>query len=315
MNKSFFKCANASSAIFDRPKIYFLDEQFRIVQEERARTFVVKKRHVDGFSEFFGVLNDPKAKIPDGTPVPNIPFVSEGDEDLYKQYGLDEDLTMNLGGKSVPLYVAKDFLKISPASFAGVERTRDQIASNASKRRLKMFQRYKELDQRHVKSLSEINCGSVAYLYSYLNDGEPWQEGMEYYGYVDGLWETGSYLTVSVDTTRWSLHTAIHELGHSVSYFLTDQLFDKWVDIAIDKSEQPPSEYGKTEISEDFAETYGYYFSSVANERDSLAKKCPKRFEYMKKLDALGDTGLVHDMRPSKALSKRFARMDAVVYK
>lgn len=300
----------------DAPKLYFLNESNTIVQEKEAKKFAVRKKLEYGFREFFGVINNPSYTITSNPkiPIPDLPFLGEQNKDYNTLYELNTDVIITAFNKNIHLYIPEDFINISPESFAGVERTKDKIAQNANNRRKKIEDKYKTLNSKHIQSLTEVNCNSVAYLYQYLNDGDAWETGMEYYGYVDGLWETGSYLTVSIDTTSWNEHTAVHELGHSVSYFLRDDLFQQWISIATNTSEEPPSDYGKTEISEDFAESYAYYFMNGA-ERKHLERMCPIRYKYMQSLDSEGENVLLKDLRATNQLSQRFSKYDTVVYK
>lgn len=296
--------------------VYFINEAKRVTTPDLATRFFAKKRNEFGFKEFFGVINNVKYIFDvEYHPNPNQQFLDEDNINLYTQYGLNEPLKIDVGTKEIPLFVPKYYLSIAPHKFANKERTQDSLAREAADRRKDIYDFYTtNLHKKHVESLSEVKCTSVADLYSYLNDGKEWKIGMEYYGYVDGLWETGSHLTVSIDTGNWNIHTSVHELGHSVSYFLIDEMFYEWYQIAIDKNEEPPSDYGHTEVSEDFAETYAFYFSSK-QDNSMLKNMCPKRYKYMKKLVDLRDKALLPKMEASKALSKRFKVYDKVVYK
>jgi hypothetical protein len=136
---------------------------------------------------------------------------------------------------------------------------------------------------------------------------------MEFYGYVDGLWEIGSYITVTIDTSHFDISTAVHELGHSVSYYFVDELFYEWLKIAKDKSEAPPTDYAKTEISEDAAESFSCYFG--ASQRHELLKiNCPKRYAFMEHVRELGSSAVIKDLNPTSNLSRRFSAYDEVIW-
>lgn len=313
---SIFKFSYKQNVIEEtaEPRLYFLSEKNSIVQKEKAKRFAVKKKVAGkGFKEFFGVIKNANHTFDDSIPVPDLPFLDESDSDTFKLYELGKDKILNIEGKNIPLYFSTDFLQLAPKTFAGTERTVDDIASHAQKRRNIIYDYYLGLETKFIKSLSEVHCASVAYLYQYLNDGDAWKDGMEYYGYVDGLWETGSFLTVSVDTNAWNIHTAVHELGHSVSYFLLDTFFNDWYNIAVDTSEAPPSDYGKTEVSEDFAESFAFYFCKGSSQ-EYLKSRCPVRYSYMKKLDEMSSNALIKNLTASNLLSQRFSKYDKVLY-
>lgn len=315
---SLFKFREKQSYLIDKqfgrePKLFFLNEEMNFVPESEAKRFIVKKRDQYGFKEFFGIINNPHYKFKDDNHKPTLPFLDESNDNLYYEYQLDEPVILDIEHKKIPLYILKEFLDTSPNSFAGKARSKEQVAKYAQDRRSDIYKHYLKMNNRHIKTLSEVNCASVAYLYEYLNDGDKWEEGFEFAGYVDGLFEVGSYLTVSIDTDTFSDHTAIHELGHSVSYFLNDDLFHEWYDIAINTGEEPPSEYGKTECSEDFAESYAFYFMG-GNEKLYLQHKCPTRFKYMKNLEHVGNSSLMNTLIASNELTQRFKLYDKVIY-
>ena len=201
--------------------------------------------------------------------------------------------------------------------FAGVERTPEQIAKFGASRRDAIYNFYLTLNQTFVSTLTEVNCCSVAFLYSYLNDGEQWQtNATEYGGYVDGLFEVGSYMSVAIDSSNsgpFDLHTSCHELGHSTNYYLIDSFFYGYLEIARNKSEKPVTEYGQSECSEDFAESFGFFFGKPAH-RAHLLKKCPKRYAFMQKLQNAGKRAMLPDLRPTKQLTRRFAAYDEIVW-
>ncbi len=311
---SFFKENYTTGVLQNAPKLYFLNEQRNIVQEHEAVKFVVKKKTDEGFKEFFGTINNPNSKdIPKNTPVPNLPELFEGYDDLYNLYGLNEPKIVHAEEKDVPVFIPKTFLELTPNTFAGIPRDKEKIAQDANKRRGKIYDFYRAFIPGFVSTVTEVKATSIADLYEYLNDGEHWEEGMELYGWCDGLWETGGYITVTIDTSYWDLHTAIHEMFHSISYYFNDTLFEEWYKIATDTSEAPPTDYAKTEVSEDIAETGAFYFMN-GNERKFLKEKCPKRYMFMKHIEQLNREALVQQLYPTKELSKRFMLYDKIVY-
>lgn len=316
---SFFKFAykvNVPSFVEHEPSVFFLNEGKEIVAKDDAHSFIVKQRTQSGFREFFGIINDPHFIIDSLDPKADLDanVIDEIKNGAYSLYGLDEDLILTVEEKAVPFYIPQNFVTISPNEFANMKRTQDQIAIAGRRRRETVYKHYKShLLQSHVKTVAEVKCTSVADLYAYLNAGKQWKIGSEFYGYVDGLFETGGYLTTSIDTNTFSPFTATHELGHATSFFLTDELFNEWYQIAIDKSEEPISAYGHTEVSEDFAEAYGFYFTNKST-NDQLKKKCPIRYEYMTKLKQLDRAALLKSLKVTPQISQRFRMYDKVVY-
>ena len=267
-----------------------------------------------GFREFYGVITNPSHEVDSAHhPIPHLPFLDEEAEDPYTLYGLNEKLVIAVGNKHVPLFTPKDFMQLVPLTFGGIKRDYDTIAREAANNRTTIYRWYKTLESRFVQSVSEVNCNTVAYLYEYLNDGEKWKEGMEWTGYVDGLWEIGGYITVSIDTPNWDVHTALHELGHSISYFLRQDLFEEWYQISTDKSEQPPTDYGKTEVAEDFAESFGFFWGEY-KDRIMMQKSCPKRSAFMSRLYKISGKALLSSLVASPSLTSRFKLYDTVVW-
>jgi hypothetical protein len=81
--------------------------------------------------------------------------------------------------------------------------------------------------------------------------------------------------------------TAIHEIAHGLlKYALSDYVkaLDYWTDEDTKSgkaaAEEPITEYGKTNASEDLSEAVMYYFV----ETNEFEKKCPKRYEFIKQI-------------------------------
>lgn len=293
--------------------VYFLDEKHNIVPEHKSKKFVVKKRKDDGsFLEFFGVVTNPDHKT-DKNPLDRVANLEEGGVDVYTEFGLNKPLVVSIDNKNIPFFTPREFIDIVPRTFGGVTRTIEQIAQQSAVNRQTIYRFAKTLEHRFIKSITDVNCNSVAYLYSYLNGGKKWVIGNEEWGFVDGLWENGGYVTTTVDTPVFDEHTFAHETGHSVSFFLVQDLFDRWYKIAIDKSELPPSEYAHTEVSEDFAETFGFYFAEPEGKK-ALMQACPIRYAFMQELDKRGPASLVSSLVTTSALTKRFKLYDATPY-
>lgn len=293
--------------------LFFLNEEHKIVPHSNAKRFIVKQKTPSGFKEFYGIIRDPNF-LADDAHTKTYETLIEGKDPLYEEFGLDKDLDLDIEGKIIPLYFTSNFLEKSPPEFAGIKRTKEWIASNAAKRREFIANWYKEkIIPEYVKTLAEVQCCSVAELYEYLNRGKEWKIGIEYSGYVDGAWEIGGFLQVSVDTAMWDGHTFCHEISHSFSYYLIDEFFDEYFDLVSSKQEEPVTQYASIEISEDIAETGGFYFSSDY-ERKKLQSKCPLRYAFMEKLMKAPNYGLVKVLKPTSVLTKRFKRYDKKVY-
>ncbi len=295
--------------------IYLLNENNKIVTDgKEAKRFIVKRRHSPGnWKEFFGVINDYEFDE-DKLARLDLPILDESAyENYYQKYQLGEEIIMNENKKSIPLFIPENFLDLSPNCFAGVTRTKEYVAQMASFRREKIHKHYLGMNPSFVQTLSDVDCNSVAYLYELLNPGQVWKIGTEYAGYVDGLWVVGSHLTVSIDTLNFDNHTNTHELGHSVSYYLINELFNEYYQLVVSLQENPISDYAMSECSEDFAESFGFYFKNKS-ERNFLQQHCPKRFALMQKVESLGDKALIKPLIPTKELTQRFALYDKVVY-
>ena len=297
----------------DKTSLFFLNEERKIVPKEHAKRFIVKKKSSGGFKEFFGIFKNPNFISTDQN-TKDYETLSEAENPLYKEYHLNQELDLSVGGKQIPLYVPSNFLEISPPEFAGVKRNPEWIAKNGEKRRKFIYDWYKKnIPQYYLETLTEVKTTSVADIYSYLNDGKAWKVGLEFEGFVDGLFENSGYLTISLDTTQFDTHTAIHELGHAISFYLVDEMFEEYFDLVASKKEDPITDYAKTECSEDFAETSGYYFGPQDG-KEHLQKKCPLRYVYMEKLEKLGRNGLVKNIKINSFLIKRFTKYDQVFY-
>jgi hypothetical protein len=302
--------------------IHFLDEAKRLTSSlGDAKSFIYKTAGKHGFSEFFGVIVDSDvdldAVLEENVAKSNIykPLHGAAIDALNAQYNLDKKYTFNYKDKSVSIYVPDNFLRFTPHTWYGVDRKLEYLANQAAKRQKNIYDFYKQnLHVDHIHTLAEVKATSVAWMYFYLHDeSERWSEGFERFGYVDGLWETGGYLSIAIDSGAFRLHTSVHELGHSMSYYLNDDFFNEWINIARDTKEEPATDYGKTDIAEDFAESYGFYFGGKTS-RGTLKKTCPQRFSYMEKLEHSDGDCMNGLYSPTTQLSKRFRKFDEVIY-
>lgn len=300
-------------------KVYFLNEDNNLTSLAKANSFIYKENTKEGFNEYYGVLVDPNASIEDmvGLDEEHLQEVNDVElRNMYKQYELNKKFILRFEDKDVPIFIPYEYIKMTPSSWYGSNRTKDVLAAEGKRRQEAIFNFYKtNLHQQHLHTLMFVRTTSVAWLYYYLHSfQELWQPGFEKFGYVDGLWETGGKVTIAIDSGTFRIHTSVHELGHSMSYYLTDRFFNEYYNIAINKSEKPPTEYGRTDIAEDYAESYGFYFSGEKS-RVVLRKMAPTRFGFMQRLEQVGASAIITNIQnPTSALNKRFKKFDTIVY-